>query len=389
MNPQKRTANLSRALNVVVLLPKVVGRLTPSSSTTGLAAWLAAGLVGLLALSGCALVRDDGAALPPPQASTGSDQAEPVPPSSAVAPAEGPSSATDTIQPTMCPGLRAASTASVSDDGVVELSGLARSSLDPSLLWGHNDSGSGAIVHAIGVDGTARGRVELAGIDAVDPEDIAAAGGFLYLGDIGDNNSARQTVAVHRFAEPAPDAAQVTDVETIILRYPDGAHDAEALLVDPRSGELVIVTKAVGLDLGAENLVGPAPAPIYTAEPPFGSGPITLTRAGSVALDDLADWSTGPTPAGVIDEFGLGGVATAADISPDGDVVAVRTYETVWLFDRGPDQSVADALSGVPCEAPTLPEAQGEALAFLDDSGHSFVTASEGSTPALNVTGPA
>ena len=44
-------------------------------------------------------------------------------------------------------------------------------------------------------------------------------------------------------------------VDALRLRYPDGPHNAEAMLVDPRTGDLVIITKvATG-----------GPAGVYTA----------------------------------------------------------------------------------------------------------------------------
>ncbi len=102
----------------------------------------------------------------------------------------------------------------------------------------------------------------ITGAEAVDWEDIATGpapggGALLYLADIGDNARARERdrrlprarAAAGRVAPSAP-------AERLRLRYPDGAHDAEALLVDPRTGTLVIVTK----DLSAGRAYSAPPA---------------------------------------------------------------------------------------------------------------------------------
>ena len=69
---------------------------------------------------------------------------------------------------------------------------------------------------------------------------------LLYVGDIGDNASRRASIDVYRVPEPRVGAAASAPAARLRLRYPDGAHDAEALLVDPLRGDLVIVTKVLG-----------------------------------------------------------------------------------------------------------------------------------------------
>jgi hypothetical protein len=47
---------------------------------------------------------------------------------------------------------------------------------------------------------------------------------------------------------------------------------------------------------------------------------------------------------------------------------------------------VAQALVGQPCEPPTRPEDQGEAVGFLDGTSRAFVTMAEGTDPTINLT---
>ena len=108
--------------------------------------------------------------------------------------------------------------------------------------WTHNDSGDVARVFGLDRRGRLLREVAVTGAEALDWEDIAARGATLYAGGIGDNLAQRPEIAVYRFGEPGPGVTSVA-AERIALRYADGAHDAEALLVDPRNGTIAIVTK--------------------------------------------------------------------------------------------------------------------------------------------------
>ena len=68
-----------------------------------------------------------------------------------------------------------------------------------------------------------------------------------------------------------PPASATPPAERLALRYPDGAHDAETLLVDPASGALVIVRKDPG-----------AVAGVYVAERPSAASVTVMRRAGRV-----------------------------------------------------------------------------------------------------------
>jgi hypothetical protein len=205
-----------------------------------------------------------------------------------------------------------ATIATIKDKSVSESSGLAASRLTPGAYWTHNDSGDGPFIYAFDNRGDSLGTFRVAGAQASDWEDMAAGPGpqgdksYLYLGDIGDNNGSRAEVVVYRVPEPALTAATrkftkrqpgtTEPAEAIRLRYPDGAHDAEALLVHPVSGHIYIVTKVV--------IANPS---VYEAVPPFTSR--TMTRIGTVSVPSL-----------------LGGVITGGAISPDGRRVALCDY---------------------------------------------------------------
>jgi hypothetical protein len=277
--------------------------------------------------------------------------------------------------------------AAVASDDLVEISGLVRSNRYPGVLWAHNDSGDTARVFAIGADGAALGTFTLQGADAVDWEDIAIGPGplagtdYLYLADIGDNAAARPEVVVYRVPEPGPGrgddvTATLTGVERITLRYSDGAHDAETLLVDPATGEMVIVTKAVGAPSQLFHAAAVAsPPPAETVLEPAGAVDFTALRSAAALPDDAP-----ALPRAV------GYLPTGGDVSPDGGVVAIRTYGTIWVWAREPGTPLAGALAmprAPVCEARAAIEPQGEAVA-IDADGSGYRTASEGAHPPLH-----
>jgi hypothetical protein len=196
---------------------------------------------------------------------------------------------------------------------IVESSGVASSSTSDAWFFTHEDSGSDAQFHAVGVDGVLLATYVLPDVQARDWEDMARGPdeqgrSSLWLGDIGDNNARRDLgLLVHRVPEPQPDL-QRADVEVTTeppvsfrLRYEDGPGDAETLLVHPRTGRLYVVNKPLGGSAG-----------LYAA-------PEVLDPAGPNALTRVADvngvGSTG-TPGGPA----IGGVAqllvTGGDIAP-------------------------------------------------------------------------
>jgi hypothetical protein len=265
-----------------------------------------------------------------------------------------------------CDGKLVSTTSgALQDPALVEVSGLAVSAKNADTLWAHNDSGDTARLFAITPAGATRAIYTLTGATAIDWEDMAIGPGptagtpYLYAGDIGDNAQSRTDVAVYRVPEPtvAGSGTQALGgVEKLTLRYPDGAHDAEALFVDPRSGELYVIQKsigggAVGIYRAAANLAADSTT--------------TLTRVGTLSL---------PT--------GFANAVTAADITPDGDTIAVRSYGGVRLYSRT-TLTVPDALAGGPCAGPLPAEGQGETVAFQPD-GRAYSTVSEGASAELH-----
>lgn len=256
-------------------------------------------------------------------------------------------------------------TGPVADTALKEISGIDAGVRNPNVHWVHNDSGDSARVFAIDGNGVTQRQYTLSGASANDWEDLAVGGGpepgvsYLYVADIGDNGTSRAEVSVYRVPEPAVSAGQpvtLTGVDRLRLKYPDGAKDAEALLVDPETGELLIIQKK-----GAGGTVG-----VYHAPGGLAGGSLTtMTKVTDLVLAS-----------------GSSNAVTSAAVSADGRQIAVRTYGKVLLWGRGTG-TIWEAFAATPCQGPQPPESQGEAIGFHAD-GRAYVTVSEGTNQMLN-----
>ena len=139
--------------------------------------------------------------------------------------------------------------ATIKNNSVTESSGLVASRTLPGAYWTHNDSGDGPFIYAFNTRGESLAVFRVTGANARDWEDIAAGPGpqrnrsYLYIGDIGDNSAKRSEIVVYRIPEPDLKSANrnsaksrplaTENAEAIRLKYPDGKHDAETLLVHP------------------------------------------------------------------------------------------------------------------------------------------------------------
>lgn len=250
----------------------------------------------------------------------------------------------------------------VANAAVIEASGIATSRLHEGIIWMHNDSGGGAVVHATDVEGTDFGSFEV-DAPAFDWEDMAIGPGpdgavdYLYLGDIGDNLHFRPAVTIYRFVEPTPDPSggSVSPVESFNLVYPEPGFDSETLLVDPVTGDILVVTKGAAGETSR----------IYRAV----AG--QLRDGATVQLEEIGTFNLEP-----------GAYVTAGDISSTGSAILFRGYNEVWLWERV-DLDLTETFAIAPCRTPSTAEVQGEAIAFSPD-GFSYFTISEGQSPDIN-----
>ena len=234
---------------------------------------------------------------------------------------------------------------------LMEASGLAASQNTPGILYTHNDSGGKATVYVLNSRAMLAARIQLEGAKNQDWEDIAVAcygkekKSHIYVADIGDNNARRSFVTVYRFAEPAlvDTLIKIKNYDQIRIEYEDGARDAEALFVDPLTSDIYIISKH-------EENVG-----LYRVAYPYSLKDI------NIAKKELT------LPLSFV---------TAADISPDGRKILIKTYTSIYKYSRKKSQSIVKALSGKSKQLPYYLEPQGEAVAW-DAEGKSYFTLSE------------
>lgn len=232
-----------------------------------------------------------------------------------------------------------------------ELSGVAPSHVYPGLLYVHEDSGNSNEVYVTAADGRNAGKLVLQGGSNRDWEDIATGPGpekdksYIYVAEIGDNNSAYPSVFIYRFQEPDLSAANaatvinITAIDKIELQYPGGPVNAESLLLDPLTKDLYIATK--------QN----SRSTLYVARYPQSA----TTKTTLITLDKLP--------------FDL---LTSGDISADGSEIVLRNTGQIWYWKRQAGETIAAALLRKPQDAPyARNERQGEGICFaLDGSGY-------------------
>ncbi len=203
--------------------------------------------------------------------------------------------------------------------GSKEVSGIVRSRQWPGVYWVHNDSGDQTRLYPITSSGrlhtSARSSdapgVLVGGVVNSDWEAIAVdASGHLIIGDVGNNSNGRRDLALHYVVEPEPTAGFTPLLRSVFFRYPeqkswpaakdDFNYDCEGIFT--RGDTVYLVTKRRSDTLTR----------LYRLDHP---------RSGVV--NDL-------TP---IADFDIRGRATSADATPDGQRLAILTYDAVWLFE--------------------------------------------------------
>lgn len=274
---------------------------------------------------------------------------------SAVAERVSPPDGSGGLDPFVCRDYTQAVAGRVSDASLTEISGMARGRRDRSVLWVHEDSGAQPDVHALTLDGTLRQTFRLGGVTAKDWEDMAVGPGpaagehYLYLGDVGDNARQRDEIVVHRVREPQVSGGglvTLTDVDSIRLRYPDGAANSEAM--------------AVGADRTIYVITKSKVTRVYMAPYPQSTTSVNV-------MEQVPAGTLGP-------EVDMSG----ADIRMDGRAILVRGYRFAWTWPIRLGEPMETTLAREPCKTPTFrEEPQGEAVAFLDNDGSYMSTGEE------------
>jgi hypothetical protein len=221
--------------------------------------------------------------------------------------------------------------------GLTEVSGMVKSRSYPNTYWAVSDSGNDARLFAINRDGNTiiptfskfsfygeereQGKDPWPGFrvlytENVDWEDMTADDNYIYVADTGNNFNNRRDLKIYMLSEIDPTAStQSAAIKTLPVRYPeqvdfpgDGPfhYDSESLF--SADGKLYLITKHRGRFGRYE-----AGANLYRLDTDFTEQPNYLVLVGNHA--------------GIV-------AATGAELSPDGQKLAVISYTDLWIFDR-------------------------------------------------------
>jgi len=234
-----------------------------------------------------------------------------------------------------------------------ESSGLAAGRANKGVFWTHNDSGSAPKLYAFGAKGEHLAALKVTGARARDWEDMASFSlgrrHFLLIGDVGDNNAARNDCCLYVVPEPVlrPGGrgreVSVKPLQTIRFRYEDGPHNCESVAIDPGSRKIYLVSKEAGRT-----------CKLYALE-----WPTRLGRSERVAKPVAS--LTIPT-------------TSAMDISPDGLRMMVLTYGDAWEYARRPKEGWADAFARAPRRIRMPRRVQGESICYGIDGRTLYLT---------------
>ncbi|SEJ33356.1 hypothetical protein SAMN05216327_108329 [Dyadobacter sp. SG02] len=235
-----------------------------------------------------------------------------------------------------------------------EASGLAASASMPGYLWTIQDSGQPNSVYLISKDGKNIKEYNVPGSQNHDWEEVAVGPGpdngmsYIYIADTGNNNQPlTATNTIYRIPEIGGTDGSFNQnaLQKITFSYPDGPRDAEALIVDPVTKDIFVLSKEV-------------------------SGTNIYRLAFPQSTSDVSVAEKIGTVPGVV-------LATAGSISKDGTEIVVRTYLGVYYWKRSSGASIGQTLVKSATKTLTVAlEPQGEAICF-ESEGKGFYTLSE------------
>jgi hypothetical protein len=235
---------------------------------------------------------------------------------------------------------------------LVEASGLIESVINPKNFWTLNDGQNPAEVFLIDQKASIKMVCKLNGIDNRDFEDIAIGAGpiegknYIYVADIGDNLAQYPIKLIYRFEEPllTTDMSEIviTDFDTLKIELSDQKRDTEAILIDPLSNDIYLVSKL-------EDSVS-----LYQIKFPFKRDTLVAEKLALLPFYKI----------------------TAGNISPDGKEVLLKDYEQIFYWKNDSSLSLPKLLLTKPTVLAYDREPQGEAICWARD-GTGYYTLSE------------
>lgn len=209
-----------------------------------------------------------------------------------------------------------------------EVSGIVKSAQFEGVFWVHGDSGTPDRIYAIDADGNIISEdnkykgAKVKGAKNEDWEDIALGqDGTLILADIGNNCECRDDLKIYILEEPKTDDEEAKVLFEYQVKYPErndligqflnSNYNAEAVF--QKDGIIYILTKQLRRTR------------LFKLENPKEEEVNELVEVESILTKNLV---------------------TAADISPDGSLLAVLLYDQVIIFEISEDSFLKGRKAG-------------------------------------------
>jgi hypothetical protein len=231
-----------------------------------------------------------------------------------------------------------------------ESSGLECATTLKNSFWTHNDDLGDSRLFAFDSQGKHKGTWRLPGAILLDWEDLSAFRlnnrNYLLCADVGDNFSARPIVCIYIIEEPdgQDPKRKLKIVNTILFSYEGGPRDCEAVAVDLRKNQIVLISKTPQAGQCA----------MYTL-------PLSLTQAKK------------PLVAKKISAVNISWV-TSMDISADGTRAVIMALRDVYELSRKKDEDWPKAIQRGIRKVARLPRGQWEAICFGADDRTLYAT---------------
>ena len=250
---------------------------------------------------------------------------------------------------------------------IPEASGIAVSSVFSNRLY-HKSDGNNPLIFVTDFRGNIVQELSLPPLEAnSDTEELGygpcGAHRCIFVGDIGDNDLDRAALGLHWFRERDVYSSDNTPASHLTLKYPDQPHNAEALVVHPKSGDVFVFTKEKSK----------TPSQIYRL-----SAEALNSQRTSVTLQPFGHIDVAALlPGSKKKELRI----TGASVSQDGTRLLLLTYgpvlEIAWNF-SAPLKATSEMKEGADYGVILFNALdKQEALGFLpDDSG--FIVSTEG-----------
>jgi hypothetical protein len=245
----------------------------------------------------------------------------------------------------------------VNVDALVDASAMASSKLQDSVVWVCNGHSDNSKFYALDTHGKLIAAYYLKVRWQRNWEDMASGPGpdpsrsYLYIADIGDNDSQWPVKTIYRFIEPLAQISGIDKIDTIAtfdkldFTYPDSIHDAEAMMIDPLTKDYYILTKEK------------EKSRIYRA-----TYPQPINEVDTLEYIDSIPYR----------------MVTAADISSSGDEIFVKEYFRISYWKRAPGESIVQALlRPTKQKIPYIMEKAGEALCWSRNADAYFTVSEE------------